>query len=938
MKPVKRSVLAISAIALALLAQHYLAERIYVVDAILLYAVAAYLTVRAFAGTEAIKESESVSPSIEASWPQRTWTALGIACLLLVLSLIWLRSPAPPSWGALLWLASLVSFVLAFIGQTGTETVEEQEALPWQELVVLGFVVLVGFLLRFYNLEFLPPSLHGDEAETGLQAIEIMEGRVNDLFATGWYDLPMLGFAAYSVSMRVLGVGVFGLRMASVIFGTLSLLPFYFLVRSLFRKQTAVISTILLAVSHWYVHFSRLGINYIQTPFFELLAFYFLLRALRFRKGSDFVWGGFAVGFGLYTYYASRLVPLLILMFLAYRALREKGFLRSNYRGIALMAAAAVFAFAPLGLYFVDHGRQFASRMGGVFIFTASNLDHFFYAYHTRDPLRVLWIQIVQTLSVFNYRGDTSGQYGFQEPILDPFTSAFFILGLAYSLSQWRRWEHFFLNLWFWVTIVTGNILTTDAPFTPRLVGMVPVLFIFAGLALDRTREQLSQAFRPGGKRYFALVTALALLLIAYTNGDAYLNRYIGKQKPMSASTELARYIRSLGPEYRTYLLGAPYLYFGFGAIRFIARGSEGVDVHNVADEVPIRSGVGKEAVFILLPSHLDALSFIRHYYPSGILEEHRDVYNNLMFTSYRVSSGGIRGRQGLVGRYYRGENWQGKPQVIRWGSMVEAGLPSSSSGSSLSYPFSVIWEGTIFLPRYGRYAWGLDPGTHACLFLDGQLLAEGEGSYVEGEAMLPAGPHAIEVWSVQRTADDRIALYWASPYGEKEIVPRHVLFSASEIYGLLGSYYGKGGDLPFLKRLDPIIAFRSLGKPGSSFSVEWEGCIRIPQSGTYTFETYSWDSSRVYLDGQLVVDNEHQGRDVRASGSIDLDQGQHDLRVQGEFLSGWRLLELRWAPPGEGLQLVPSKVLIPPDICWGSASTVTRPPVQDRSECLSLP
>jgi DNA-binding beta-propeller fold protein YncE len=932
----KRSVLAILAIALALLAQHYLAERSYVVDAILLYAVAAYLTVRAFAGTEAIEESASAPASMEASWPQPTRGALGIACLLLVLSLIWLRSPAPPFFGTVLWLASLVAFVLAFIGQTGTETVGGQEALQRWELIVLGFVVVVGFLLRSYNLEFLPPSLHGDEAEFGLQAIEILNGQVDDPFTVGWFDFPMPSFAIYALSMRVFGISIFGLRMASAIFGTLSLGPFYFLVRLLFRRQTALISTVLLAVSHWYVHFSRLGVNNILTPFFELLAFYFLLKGLRSSKRLDFVWSGLAIGFGLYTYHASRLVPLMIPVFLAYRLITGKGFLRSHYREIAIMVAAATFAFAPLGLYFIEHGRQFMAGGKRVFIFGSRNMDHFFHAYHTRDPLRVLGIQTRHTLAVFNYRGDTSGQYGFREPILDFYTSAFFVLGLAYSLSQWRRWKYFFLNLWFWSNVVLGGILTIDAPFTPRLAGLVPVLFIFAGLALDKTREQLCQAFRPKGKRYFASVTALILLLIAYANGDAYLNRYIGKQKPMSVSTELARYIRSLGPEYRTYLLGAPHLYFGFGSIRFIAQGLEGVDVHNVADEVPIRGEVEKEAAFILLPSHLDALSFIRHYYPNGTLEEYRDVYDKLMFASYRVSREEIKERQGLVGRYYQGENWQGKPQVIRSGSMVEAGLPGSSSGSSLlSYPFSVVWEGTIFLPWYGRYALGLDSSTQARLFLDGQLLTEGGTGYVEREAMLPAGPHAIEVWFVQRTADDRGALYWTPPNGRKEVVPRYVLFGDSEIHGLLGSYYdNRGGDLiPSLKRLDPIIAFRNLEKPGSAFSVEWEGCIHVPRFGKYAFETYSWDSSRVYLDGQLVVDNEHQGGDVRASGSVDLNQGYHDLRVQGEFLSSWRLLELRWAPPGEGLRLVPSKALIPPDVCWESASTVTRPPTQDRSE-----
>jgi hypothetical protein len=773
--------------------------------------------------------------------------------------------------------------------------------------------------LRSYHLESLPPSLHGDEAETGLQAIEILEGRVDDLFTAGWYGFPMLSFAVYALSMQVLGISVSGLRMASAVFGTLSLVPFYFLVRLLFGRQTALISTVLLAVSHWYVHFSRLGLNNILTPFFGVLAFYFLLKGLHSRKELDFVWSGLAVGFGLYTYHASRLVPLMIPVFLAYKLVTEKGFLRSHYRETAIMVAAAAFAFAPLALYFIEHGQQFMARGQGVFIFNARNLDHFFYAYHTRDPLRVLGIQTWHTLAVFNYRGDTSGQYGFREPILDFYTSAFFVLGLAYSLSQWRRWKHFFLNLWFWSNLVLGGILTIDAPFTPRLAGLVPVLFIFAGLALSKTLEQLGQAFRSKGKRFLASVTALTLLLIAYTNGDAYLNRYIGKQKPVSVPTELAHYIRSLGPEYQIYLLGAPQLYFNFGTIRFIARDADGMDVHNVADEVPIRREVEKEAVFVLLPSHLDMLSFIRHYYPDGTLEEHQDVYDHLMFTSYQVSREEIRARQGLTGRYYRGENWQGQPQATRSGSMVEAGLPGSSGSSLLSYPFSVVWEGTIFLPWYGRYAWGLDSSAQARLFLDGQLLIEGGDGYVEGEAMLPAGPHAIEVWFVQKAADDRLVLYWTLPDGRKEIVPRYVLFDDSEIHGLLGSYRVNNGEgSPSLKRLDPIIAFRNLEGPGPTFNVEWEGCIHVPRAGRYTFETYSWDSSRVYLDGQWVVDNEHQGSDVRASGSVDLDPGCHDLRVQGEFLGGWRLLELRWAPPGEELELVPGDALIPPDICGG--------------------
>lgn len=146
MKPMKRGVLALSAIALALLAQHYLAKHIYTVDALLLYAVAACLSARAWAGTEAVQEPADSPARTEASWTQQRWGALGVACLLLALALICLRSPVPPIFGTVLWLASLVSLVLAFIGPPDAKPAGRQAALQRWEPAVLGLVVMVGFL------------------------------------------------------------------------------------------------------------------------------------------------------------------------------------------------------------------------------------------------------------------------------------------------------------------------------------------------------------------------------------------------------------------------------------------------------------------------------------------------------------------------------------------------------------------------------------------------------------------------------------------------------------------------------------------------------------------------------------------------------------------------------------------------------------------------
>lgn len=44
------------------------------------------------------------------------------------------------------------------------------------------------------------------------------------------------------------------------------------------------------------------------------------------------------------------------------------------------------------------------------------------------------------------------------------------------------------------------------------------------------------------------------------------------------------------------------------------------------------------------------------------------------------------------------------------------------------------------------------------------------------------------------------------------------------------------------------------IGSDVDSHVVTWDGYINIPTAGSYTFYTYSDDNSRVYIDGNIVV------------------------------------------------------------------------------------
>jgi hypothetical protein len=64
-------------------------------------------------------------------------------------------------------------------------------------------------------------------------------------------------------------------------------------------------------------------------------------------------------------------------------------------------------------------------------------------------------------------------------------------------------------------------------------------------------------------------------------------------------------------------------------------------------------------------------------------------------------------------------------------------------------------------------------------------------------------------------------------------------------------------------------------------FGFEFHSLIKIPEKSVYYFNTYSDDGSKLYIDGNLVVDNDgsHSAERVRGK-AVNLEAGFHDLRL----------------------------------------------------------
>ncbi len=98
---------------------------------------------------------------------------------------------------------------------------------------------------------------------------------------------------------------------------------------------------------------------------------------------------------------------------------------------------------------------------------------------------------------------------------------------------------------------------------------------------------------------------------------------------------------------------------------------------------------------------------------------------------------------------------------------------------------------------------------------------------------------------------------------------------------------------------------FPGLGKGGNKllewFAIRFEGQLMVPAAGSYAFRLNSDDGSRLYIDGQLVIDNNGVHPPKAVEGRAQLAAGAHAIVV--EYFQGPRYqiaLQLMWKRPGQ--------------------------------------
>jgi 4-amino-4-deoxy-L-arabinose transferase-like glycosyltransferase len=503
---------------------------------------------------------------------------------------------------------------------------------------VLG-VTLCAFVLRFVDLVNLPPQVHGDEAAVGIAARKLLTGQADNLFGLGWYEIPNPSFGVPAAFMRIFGDDLFGLRTASVCLGTLTVLLTYLLVRQMFTSRVAIVAAALLAVAEIHIHYSRIGVTYMQAGCATVLLLYLLLRALRRRRMTDYVLLGLAGGLCLVVYAAAQMAPVLVVLYIGHAILRDRGFVRVHARGLALAAAAGVLFFAPMTVAYAGQLSAFNSRAAGISILGHDGLQHELSAYGVGSLDEVLRLQVQKTLEGFIATGETSDQYGHRAPLVDVWTGALLVVGVGGFALRLRDPRYFLLATWLWMTLLFGSVLTVDAPFSPRLVGMLPLLAIFPAIFVETGWKAAEQLGGCTGRMLMGSAAAAVVGLALVANVRDYTQVHVVQFQPAGFATVLSHYVSDINDRYHVYLISRPDTSLGYDTTRFLVPDLDGTDLR----DGPLPSSPppsGKGMAFIVegvMPDFSARLEQVQQRYPAGLAELHRSSRGDLLFASVLV-------------------------------------------------------------------------------------------------------------------------------------------------------------------------------------------------------------------------------------------------------------------------------------------------------------
>jgi len=467
--------------------------------------------------TRGMKQSDRPALSVEVRLDRRKgWGGawLGVAVIGFGLWLMVLRAIADGASGfgpLALWIAALALIGAVWHKIDLDRGVRFGILVARREAAALAGLMIAALVIGLFQLDRLPASIWGDEGAYWTLTRDTASGLVPfNVFGLGTYSYPFGGSVYQALWVSVFGPTIFAWRVGQVSALVASMLPLYFLARSLLGRRVAVVSLAFFATA-------PIGLAYARTGYLFALAILpvtagvaLIVAALR-RDSRLFAFlAGVANGIGFMlvpsAQFGVALCVLTLIGFAAARMTHGRSLLRLalsyTSAGVVAIAPALVFGLVREPAAYLDKLFQ-TSMINTAFADTVIGRDELLAQasfFTTRDSQLFFEPSMYAGLAVRGWARTLIGLHRatFYEhyvvgPLAGPLT-LLYLIGLGWCLARLRRPGYGLWPIW----LITGTVLLSALQsFPPHVTDMLPMLPALAVLAAIGLVGLLDGCLRP---------------------------------------------------------------------------------------------------------------------------------------------------------------------------------------------------------------------------------------------------------------------------------------------------------------------------------------------------------------------------------------------------------------------------------------------------------
>ncbi len=473
--------------------------------------------------------------------------------------------------------------------------------LNWKLIIIITFAAF----LSFYQLGNIPPSLDWDEVSLAYNAKALLQTG-KDEHGNSW-PITIRSFNDYKPSLytyslipalAIFGESNFAIRFPSALFGTLTVLTTYFLVKELFPavilsvsegsikrffgfgpqndgETVALLASFLLALSPWHLQFSRGAFEANLALFWFISGGVFLLKSR--NKSQWLPIAALCYGLSLMAYHSTKVViPLLVLTI----GLPHLKTIWSAKRPLIISAAIATLFLIPI-VRTIQLGVG-QSRFSSVSFTTIDNLlDNSRHRIETENNSRLSRMInhrfLVYAKEVIGgYLDHYDIKFWFIEGDSIPRHTAvglgllhwwilpFVLIGILSMLNQPKntKWPMF---TWFLIA-PAASALTSGTPNSIRAIFFTPTFEIFTALGIISFISWIKHR-----GNLFLYLLATCYLLLATVNVATYFHLYYTHTPKETSQAwqygyqQMVEWVVSQKPNYKNVIITTaydqPYIY-----------------------------------------------------------------------------------------------------------------------------------------------------------------------------------------------------------------------------------------------------------------------------------------------------------------------------------------------------------------------------------------